>query len=99
MRPCAAAVAGRHKMAAIPATNSWDRIVWLLLELRRAPLALRSHRSQAWCLRTARIRIVIKVGTWNVNGIRARQAQLQDWIDREKPDIVCLQEIKASPDQ
>jgi len=42
---------------------------------------------------------VIKVGTWNVNGIRARQAQLQDWIEREQPDVVCLQEIKATPDQ
>jgi exodeoxyribonuclease-3 len=42
---------------------------------------------------------VIKVGTWNVNGIRARQAQLQEWIEREQPGIVCLQEIKASPDQ
>jgi exodeoxyribonuclease-3 len=42
---------------------------------------------------------VIKVGTWNVNGIRARQAQLQDWIERERPDVVCLQEIKASIDQ
>ena len=42
---------------------------------------------------------MIKVGTWNVNGIRARQAQLQDWIEREQPDVVCLQEIKATPDQ
>ena len=41
----------------------------------------------------------MKVATWNVNGIRARQSQLQDWIDREQPDVVCLQEIKASPDQ
>ena len=41
----------------------------------------------------------MKVATWNVNGIRARQAQLQEWIDREQPDVVCLQEIKASPDQ
>src|SRR4029078_11812405 len=41
----------------------------------------------------------MKIGTWNVNGIRARQAQLQEWIERERPDIVCLQEIKASPDQ
>ena len=39
------------------------------------------------------------VATWNVNGIRARYAQLQDWIARERPDIVCLQEIKASADQ
>ena len=41
----------------------------------------------------------MKIATWNVNGIRARQAQVQDWVEREQPDIVCLQEIKASPDQ
>jgi exodeoxyribonuclease-3 len=41
----------------------------------------------------------MKIGTWNVNGIRARQAQVQEWIERERPDIVCLQEIKASQDQ
>ena len=41
----------------------------------------------------------MKIATWNVNGIRARQAQVQDWIEAERPDVVCLQEIKASPDQ
>lgn len=41
----------------------------------------------------------MKVITWNVNGIRARQAQLQELITTEAPDVVCLQEIKASPDQ
>ncbi len=41
----------------------------------------------------------MKIGTWNVNGIRARQAELQDWLDRAEPDVVCLQEIKASTDQ
>jgi exodeoxyribonuclease-3 len=41
----------------------------------------------------------MKIATWNVNGIRARQAQLFDWLAAEKPDIVCLQEIKASHDQ
>jgi len=41
----------------------------------------------------------MKVATWNVNGIRAREAQLCDWIARDRPDIVCLQEIKARPDQ
>src|SRR5262245_6164020 len=40
-----------------------------------------------------------KIATWNVNGIRARQAQLQDWIQRERPDVVCLQEIKATSEQ
>jgi exodeoxyribonuclease III len=41
----------------------------------------------------------MKIGTWNVNGIRARQAQVQEWVERERPDVVCLQEIKASPEQ
>src|SRR5919197_917960 len=41
----------------------------------------------------------MKLATWNVNGIRARQAQVQEWIERERPDVVCLQEIKATTDQ
>jgi exodeoxyribonuclease-3 len=41
----------------------------------------------------------LKLATWNVNGIRARQAQVQDWIAQERPDVVCLQEIKATMDQ
>ena len=38
----------------------------------------------------------MKIATWNVNGIRARHAQVQEWIARERPDVVCLQEIKAT---
>ncbi len=41
----------------------------------------------------------MKIATWNVNGIRARQSEMQDWLDRERPDVVCLQEIKATMDQ
>jgi exodeoxyribonuclease III len=41
----------------------------------------------------------VKIVTWNVNGIRARQAQVQELIDREQPDVLCLQEIKAAIDQ
>ncbi len=41
----------------------------------------------------------MKVSTWNVNGIRARESQVHEWLEREKPDVVCLQEIKAKPDQ
>jgi exodeoxyribonuclease III len=41
----------------------------------------------------------VKVATWNVNGIRAREAQLCEWIERDRPDVICLQEIKARPDQ
>jgi exodeoxyribonuclease-3 len=41
----------------------------------------------------------MKIATWNVNGIRAREAQMVEWVGREQPDVVCLQEIKARPDQ
>ena len=41
----------------------------------------------------------LKIATWNVNGIRARQAQFEEWLAREQPDVVCLQEIKSAPDQ
>lgn len=45
------------------------------------------------------MRTAVKITTWNVNGIRARADQLADWLRLEKPDVVCLQEIKALPHQ
>jgi exodeoxyribonuclease-3 len=41
----------------------------------------------------------MKIATWNVNGVRARQGELLAWLAAERPDLVCLQEIKASIDQ
>ena len=41
----------------------------------------------------------MKIATWNVNGIRARQEQVHAWIQRDLPDVICLQETKASPEQ
>src|SRR3989475_3731626 len=41
----------------------------------------------------------MKVATWNVNGIRARASQVREWLGRERPDVVCLQELKAEPAQ
>ena len=41
----------------------------------------------------------MKIATWNVNGIRARQAQFCEWVERDRPDVVCLQELKAQPAQ
>lgn len=41
----------------------------------------------------------MKVITWNVNGIRARQAQVQELLETEQPDVVCIQEVKAAPAQ
>jgi exodeoxyribonuclease-3 len=41
----------------------------------------------------------MKIATWNVNGIRAREKQLCEFLERERPDVVCLQELKAQPEQ
>jgi len=43
----------------------------------------------------------IKLFSWNVNGLRAvlRKEALQKFIEEQKPDILCLQEIKCKPDQ
>jgi len=38
--------------------------------------------------------------SYNINGIRAALKKgLDEWLNRENPDIVCLQEIKATPEQ
>lgn len=37
----------------------------------------------------------MKIATFNINGIRPRLPILLQWLKREKPDIACLQELKA----
>ncbi|PZR63064.1 MAG: exodeoxyribonuclease III, partial [Stutzerimonas stutzeri] len=37
----------------------------------------------------------LKIATFNINGIRARLPNLLEWLEREQPDVVCLQELKA----
>jgi exodeoxyribonuclease III len=41
----------------------------------------------------------VKIATWNVNGIRARQAQFCELLARDRPEVVCLQELKAEAAQ
>ena len=42
----------------------------------------------------------MKIITWNVNGIRAcAKKGLLEFFERENPDLLCLQETKAHPDQ
>lgn len=41
----------------------------------------------------------MKVATWNVNGIRARHEQFVRFVEEHQPDVVCLQELKAKPEQ
>ena len=40
----------------------------------------------------------MKIATYNVNGIRARLSHLIEYLEREKPDVACLQELKATED-
>src|SRR5690242_11932624 len=37
----------------------------------------------------------MKLATWNINSIRAREARLLAWLDQEMPDVLCLQETKV----
>jgi exodeoxyribonuclease III len=42
----------------------------------------------------------MKLVSWNVNGIRAcGKSGFLKWFEEEKADIVCVQEIKATPEQ
>ena len=38
----------------------------------------------------------MKIATWNINDISKRLGNLLDWLEASKPDVVCLQELKAT---
>ena len=38
----------------------------------------------------------MRLASYNLNGIRARLPRLLEWLEREKPDVVCLQELKCA---
>ena len=38
----------------------------------------------------------LKIATFNINGIRSRLPALLAWLERERPDVACLQELKAA---
>lgn len=44
---------------------------------------------------------MLKIFSWNVNGLRAviNKGAFQKFLEEYEPDIVCLQEIKAKPEQ
>ena len=43
---------------------------------------------------------MLRLYSWNVNGIRAAHGKgLLAWIHTVQPDVLCLQETKAQPDQ
>jgi exodeoxyribonuclease-3 len=42
----------------------------------------------------------MKIITWNINGVRAALKKgTLDWVWQQDPDLLCLQEVKARPDQ
>src|SRR3954452_7802830 len=45
--------------------------------------------------RTEPGRHLLKVATYNVNGVNGRLDALLDWLGKTEPDVVCLQELKA----
>jgi exodeoxyribonuclease-3 len=43
---------------------------------------------------------VLKIYSWNVNGLRAAHKKgFLDWFTKERPDILCIQETKATEEQ
>jgi exodeoxyribonuclease III len=38
---------------------------------------------------------MLKIATWNINSIRRRLPLLLDWLEQNKPDVMCLQETKV----
>lgn len=44
---------------------------------------------------------MLKIYSWNVNGIRAviKKGELQAFVAKNNPDIICLQETKAEQGQ
>lgn len=41
----------------------------------------------------------MKLATWNVNSVRIRLPRLLAWLERERPDVVCLQETKVEDER
>ncbi len=38
---------------------------------------------------------LMKIATFNINGVKARLPRLLEWLDEFQPDVACLQEIKS----
>lgn len=37
----------------------------------------------------------MKIATWNVNSLKVRLEQVQNWLQESQPDVLCLQETKT----
>ena len=41
----------------------------------------------------------MKIATWNVNSVRAREERVLAWLEKVSPDVLCLQELKVTDDK
>lgn len=41
----------------------------------------------------------MRIATFNVNGVKTRLSRLLDWLEATRPDVACLQELKAADGQ
>lgn len=39
------------------------------------------------------------LATWNVNSLKARMPRVTEFLEQHRPDVLCLQETKAAPEQ
>ncbi len=49
--------------------------------------------------RTGHYRTNMKIATWNINGINSRLEQVLNWCQKERPEVLCLQETKCIDDK
>ena len=42
--------------------------------------------------------VPMRIATWNVNSIRAREPRVLPWLEEHRPEIVCMQETKVVDD-
>jgi exodeoxyribonuclease-3 len=40
----------------------------------------------------------MRIATWNVNSLKARQERVEDWLAYARPDVLCMQETKLADD-
>ena len=40
----------------------------------------------------------MRIATWNVNSVKAREARVVGWLREHRPDVLCLQELKTTDD-
>ena len=42
---------------------------------------------------------MVSIATWNINSVRLRIDQVARFLEAERPDVLCLQEIKCREEQ